>query len=189
VTIVNTLTTPLVAVGSTNPVKIRSVAHVVRHWHPLARVEGIAVASGVSDQPWGDVETRRGARARARSAREALDADVGVGIEGGVLELDEELRTCAWAALELRDGRSWVGGSLSMPLPSQVAELVRAGMELGVAMDTVSGGVDTKRGTGAVGILTGGLVDRRRAYETIVAYAFAPLLGASYFSVPASRQR
>ena len=177
---------PLVAVGSTNPVKVGSVTRVVRHWHPGANVRGVGVPSGVRDQPWGDAETVQGAKARARAARDRLDADVGVGIEGGVVEVDGGLRTCAWAAIALRDGRTWLGGSLSMPLPDAVAALVRAGTELGLAMDRVSGGVDTKRGAGAVGILTGGLVDRQQAYETIVAYAFAPLLAAPFYHATAA---
>lgn len=165
-----------VAVGSRNPVKIAAVSQVVRHWHADAEVMGAAVPSGVPDQPWGDAETIRGACNRARAAQVALDADFGVGVEGGVVEDGAALRTCAWAAVATRDGRVFTGGSLSMPLPDRVAARVRAGEELGLAMDTVCGVIGTKHGAGAVGILTGGLVDRQRAYEVIVAYACAPVL-------------
>lgn len=178
--------TPLVAVGSTNPVKVRAVEAIVRHWNGAAVVRATPVPSLVPDQPWGDEETLRGARERASAARARMDADVGVGIEGGVVEAEGELRTCAWAAIALRDGRTFLGGSLSMPLPPGVADLVRGGAELGRAIDIVSGGTDTKRGAGAVGILTGGLVDRQRAYETIVAYAFAPLLSATLYDCPSA---
>jgi non-canonical (house-cleaning) NTP pyrophosphatase len=54
--------------------------------------------------------------------------------------------------------------------------MIREGLELGHAMDKLVGERDTKRGKGAVGILTGGLVDRQRAYEVLVSYALAPLL-------------
>ena len=87
------------------------------------------------------------------------------------------VRTCAWAAAVTRDGREGVGGSLAMALPPRVAELVRGGMELGHAMDAVTGTQNVKQGLGAVGILTHGLVTRQQAYETLVAYALAPLLG------------
>jgi non-canonical (house-cleaning) NTP pyrophosphatase len=50
-------------------------------------------------------------------------------------------------------------------------------MELGHAMDAVSGSHNVKQGVGAVGILTNGLVTRQQAYEVIVAYALAPWLG------------
>ena len=173
-----TLLIQRVAVGSTNPVKVAAVRAVVARIAPSASVEGVAVASGVPDQPFGDDETIRGARARATAARIALAADLGVGIEGGVVEMpDGSMRTCAWAAVASSDGRDAVGGSLAMPLPDAVARLIRErGLELGHAMDEVTGQAETKRGTGAVGILTAGLVNRRQAYETLVAYALAPFL-------------
>jgi inosine/xanthosine triphosphatase len=167
----------LVAVGSMNPVKIGATRHVLARVASHARVEGIAVPSGVPDQPWGDDETIRGALARARAARNATDADLGIGIEGGVVANDDgSVRTCAWAAIVTRDGREGVGGSLVLTLPAPVAELVRGGMELGLAMDAVNGSRNVKHGLGAVGILTRGLVSRQQAYETLVAYALASLL-------------
>lgn len=167
----------LVAVGSMNPVKIGAVDAVIHVLARGARVEGVAVASTVRDQPVGDDETIRGAVARARAARDALGADLGVGIEGGVVEEPGGgMRTCAWAAVVDSNGRRGIGGSLAVPLPPRVAGLVRGGLELGHAMDRVIGQRDTKRGKGAVGILTAGLVDRQRAYEVLLDYALAPFL-------------
>ena len=175
-----------VAVGSTNPVKLAAARAVLSAVAPMARVESVGVASGVRDQPWGDDETIRGALARARGACATDGAELGIGIEGGVVAMEDgSVRTCAWAAVVTRDGREGVGGSLAMQLPERVAELVRGGMELGHAMDRVSGQHDVKRGAGAVGILTAGLVTRQGAYEVLVAYALAPLLqGASGDAAP-----
>ena len=166
-----------IAVGSKNPVKVGAAQAVLARIAPDATVEGVAVPSGVSDQPWGDEETIRGALARAHAARIALDADWGVGIEGGVIDDGgTRVRTCAWAAIVDAHGRTGVGGSLAMPLPRRVAELIRGGVELGHAMDQLIGAHNTKHGAGAVGILTAGLVDRQRAYEILVSYAVAPFL-------------
>ncbi len=166
-----------VTVGSTNPVKVAAVRAVFERVAPNAAVDGIAVASSVPDQPVGDDETIRGARSRARAACDATGAELGVGIEGGIVEMgDGAMRTCAWAAIAAADGREGVGGSLAMPLPDAVARAVRDGLELGHAMDRLTGEHDTKRGAGAVGILTAGLVDRQRAYEVLVTYALAPFL-------------
>jgi len=174
----------LVAVGSTNPVKVGAVRAVLETAAPDATVQAIVVPSGVPDQPIGDAQTIAGATARAQLAREALDADLGIGIEGGVVECEDgSLRTCAWAVSVGRDGRASVGGSLAMQLPPIVADGVRNGMELGHAMDRLIGAHDTKRGLGAVGILTAGLVDRQRAYEVLVAYALAPVLTPEYWTV------
>ena len=170
-----------VVVGSSNPVKIAAVTAVLERSGSPARVRGFAVPSGVRDQPEGDAETIRGATQRAQTALEVSDADFAIGIEGGVVEEAGYMRTCAWAAVVARDGRVGVGGSLAMTLPDRVAALVRGGMELGHAMDRVSGGRDTKHGAGAVGILTAGLVDRQRAYEALVTYALAQFLAPAYF--------
>lgn len=175
-----------VAVGSTNPVKIAAARAVITRLASNADVEGVRVASMVADQPFGDDETIRGALTRARSAREALDADIGIGLEGGVVEgADGQMRTCAWAAVASRDGREGVGGSLAMLLPAQVAAWVREGLELGDAMDRLIDERGTKHGLGAVGILTAGLVDRQRAYEVLVTYALAPLLTPELWDEPA----
>jgi non-canonical (house-cleaning) NTP pyrophosphatase len=92
-----------------------------------------------------------------------------------------ELRSCAWAVVVDRHGREGLGGSLSMPLPNRVAARIRAGEELGHAMDAEARTTGTKHGKGAVGILTAGLVDRQRAYEPMVAYALAPWLAPAMF--------
>ena len=171
-----------VVVGSRNPVKVAAARAVLAAVVPGAGVEGLAVSSGVPAQPWGDAETIRGARARARAALAESGADLAVGLEGGVVETDAGVRTCAWAVVVDREGREGVGGSLAMPLPPAVAALVRAGVELGHAMDRVSGATNTKHGLGAVGILTGGRIDRQGAYETLVTYALAPWLAREHWN-------
>ena len=166
----------VVGVGSTNPVKLAAVSSVLGRITRDARVESVNVRSTVRDQPFGDDETIRGALARAHGARKAVGAQLGIGIEGGVVDIENVMRTCAWAAVVDGDGREGVGGSLAMPLPAAVAKLVREGMELGHAMDRLTGEHNTKQRQGAVGILTAGLVDRQAAYEVILTYALARFL-------------
>ena len=173
-----------VVVGSTNPVKIASVRAIIERLHPGAHVEGIAVESGVPDQPIGDEETQAGARQRARAALAAApSATLAVGLEGGVVTLATgAMRTCAWAVAVDRAGNESIGGSLSMPLPDRVAVRIRAGEELGHAMDAEARTAGTKHGRGAVGILTAGLVDRQRAYEHLVAYALGRWAAGEYYA-------
>jgi inosine/xanthosine triphosphatase len=170
-------TVRLVAVGSANPVKLAAARSVIRRVAPSARIESMNVPSTVRDQPFGDDETIRGALARAHGARQAMGADFGIGLEGGVVETQDSLRTCAWAAVVNAAGREGIGGSLAMPLPDSVARLIRnEGLELGQAMDRLTGEHNIKQRQGAVGVLTAGLVDRQAAYEVILAYALAPFL-------------
>ena len=162
----------LVAVGSTNPVKLAAARAVIGRVAAGARVEPVEVASTVRDQPFGDEETIRGALARARRARDQLEGELGIGLEGGVVDVDGSMRTCAWAAVVDRAGREGV-----LPLPDAVARSMRDdGLELGVAMDRLTGEHNVKHRQGAVGILTAGLVDRQAAYEVILTYALARFL-------------
>ena len=57
-----------VRVGSANPPKIQAVRDALAALAPGAEVEGVAVASGVAEQPLGFAEIVAGARSRARAA-------------------------------------------------------------------------------------------------------------------------
>ena len=138
---------------------------------------GVAVASGVADQPTSDRETLRGASARAEGAELFRpDADYWVGIEGGIEEHVEAGGMVAFAWVVVRSslgvGRARSGSFL---LPDQVATLVRGGMELGEADDLVFGRSNSKQEEGAVGLLTRGVIDRRALYRHAVVLALAPL--------------
>ncbi|MBX3173827.1 MAG: inosine/xanthosine triphosphatase [Gemmatimonadaceae bacterium] len=171
-----------VAVGSANPVKVAATQAVLAWAAPGASAEARPVPSGVPDQPFGDEQTIAGARERARRAREAADADLGVGLEGGVVDGRGGMRTCAWCVVVHRDGREGVGGSLAMPLPDAVARMIREGEELGHAMDRLVAERGTKHGKGAVGILTAGRIDRQAAYEVLVTYALAPFVTPALYA-------
>ncbi len=170
-----------VAVGSGNPVKLAAAQSVVTAYFAGCEVVAKPVPSGVPDQPFGDEQTIAGARERARRAREATDADLGVGLEGGVVDGRSGMHTCAWCVVVHRDGREGVGGSLAMPLPPAVAQMIREGEELGFAMDKFANERGTKHGKGAVGILTAGRIDRQGAYEVLVTYALAPFVTPELF--------
>lgn len=173
-----------VAVGSGNPVKLAAVRAVLTRVAPHATAAPHAVSSDVPDQPWGDDETIRGARTRARAALAADPAaSMGFGIEGGVVALpDGSVRSNAWAVVVDREGREGVGGSLAMPIPPRVAQLLRDGMELGPAIDLVARTENIKHKEGAVGVLTQGMVTRQMAYEVLLAYALAPWLAPAFYA-------
>jgi len=167
-------------VGSTNPVKVaateRATADVLD-----AAVEGVAVDSGVPEQPRGRAETITGAENRARRALAAGDADYGVGVEGGVAEVDGAPGAwlIMWAAVSDGD-RIARGGGPSIRLPDDVARRVRDGGELGPVLDEQVGTSDVGEGVGAAGVLTGGAVDRESALSHAVASAFGPFVTDHY---------
>lgn len=166
-----------IAVGSTNPTKTRAVESVLRTVYSDLELLALQVPSGISAQPIGDSETRLGALNRARTVLEHTDAEWGFGLEGGVVQTEFGLMTNAWCVIVARDGRIGVGGSANMLLPRVVASRVLDdGIELGDAMDEYANTVDVKRGQGAIGILTRGLLTRQGAYEYIVRLALARML-------------
>ncbi len=170
-----------VAVGSNNPVKIEAVAHVLNRVYHGLEVIGLEVLSEVSDQPWGDEETRQGAVNRAQRALAEAEADLGVGLEGGIIETEYGLMTCAWCAIVNQQGVVGLGGGVNILLPPPVALALKEGRELGTAMDQLTGLTDTKRKMGAVGILTDGLSNRQEAYEHLVKMALVRFLSPQFY--------
>ena len=73
-----------VAVGSLNPVKISAARMALERVGFDFALQGVAVPSGVAEQPIGLEDITRGARQRALNARQALGCVWGVGMEGGV---------------------------------------------------------------------------------------------------------
>lgn len=166
-----------VIVGSTSPAKRRAVEAALGDLYGREVTIGvIAAPSGVSDQPWGEGEAREGAINRARVAlAEVPDAELAFGIEAGVSEeAGWPLWAFAWVVALGRDGLMGAARSATFAVPGALAEGVRAGMELGDALDSVYGLTRAKDGLGAVGVLTGGLLDRSELYRTAVLLALMP---------------
>ena len=172
-----------IVVGSKNPVKCAAAESVLRPIFPGVQFASVESLSGVSDQPWGDDETRQGAYNRAGHILAQTDAEIAVGLEGGVIDTPFGLMTTAWCVVMARDGRTGVGGGSHILLPESVARDVRAGMELGSAMDALVGGHNTKQKNGAIGILTDGLLSRQQAYEVIIQLAVAPFRRPDLYGV------
>lgn len=182
-----------VVVGSGNPVKRDATARVF----PTAAVTPLPVDSGVSEQPTGHAETLRGAVVRARRAFAAADADLGVGIEGGVAPAPDVDASVAdvdgspprvvgadrslvmWAAVTDGD-RLARGSGPSLPLPDGIAARVARGEELGPVMDDLLGVDGVAEKQGAAGAFTAGRLTRTDALEAAVAAAAGPFLSDHY---------
>ena len=161
-----------VVVGSTNPVKLKAVEEAFQtFFEEELEVVGKEVGSGVVDQPWGEEETRKGARNRAIRSLEKGKGDFGVGLEGGVTEVEGKLFECAWVVVKDRKGKEGLGGGLYFELPVKVAEKIRQGGELGPIMDELLQEKDVKKKSGAIGVFTKGKLTRKQAYVHLVLQA------------------
>ncbi|NPV77096.1 MAG: inosine/xanthosine triphosphatase [Anaerolineae bacterium] len=165
-----------IVIASQNPVKINTTLSGFKQMFPSESFEArpIAAESGVSEQPFSDHETFLGAFNRARNALYIVpDGDYWVGIEGGVEKLGAEIAAFAWIVITdgLRIGRGKTGAFM---LPRAIAELIQQGMELGKADDIFFNRSNSKQENGAIGLLTGNVIDRAKLYEQAVIMALIP---------------
>jgi len=170
---------PHLIVASKNPVKINAAKAAFERAFPdqSFTVTGVAVLSGVPDQPRSDAETHRGAINRAKAAlSNRPDGDFFVGMEGGVEKLDHAWRAFAWMVVMDKSGKMGMGRTGEFILPQAIGELLDTGMELGPADDQVFGLTNSKQSRGAVGILTNGVIDRAKYYEPALVFALIPWL-------------
>lgn len=151
-------------VGSLNRTKINAVKTVF----PNAIVKGVDVPSQVSAQPIGDDETRQGAINRAVAAKEMERGVCGIGLEGGVMVIGEELYVCNWGALVTDQGKVFTAGGARIRLPNQFKEEISSGKELSEVMDNYTKKENIRFHEGAIGIFTNGHLLREEMFAQVV---------------------
>jgi inosine/xanthosine triphosphatase len=164
------------AVGSTNPAKVEAVRRIFGQLAPGCALEAIDVPSGVGAMPLGEAEVRAGALARARAALERTGVEVAFGLEGGAILEGQDAWLTGHVVALTRDGRLGEAAWGRMLLPRAAAERLRDGEELGDIIDELFARKDSKRQSGAIGILTEGAMSRTDAFAYLVAMACAPFL-------------
>ncbi|UII55234.1 DUF84 family protein [Cytobacillus spongiae] len=153
-------------VGTKNPVKINAVQSCFSGEEET--VISIQVPSGVSEQPFTDDETIKGAIHRAEAALENGKGDIGIGLEGGVQQTEYGLFLCNWGALVEPNLPPLVAGGARIRLPNEIATRLLNGEELGPVMDDFSHKQNVRKNEGAIGIFTNGLVDRSEMFTHVV---------------------
>lgn len=172
-----------VAVGSTNPVKVRAVEEVLRTFYPGAEVFGVDVSSEVGAQPIGMQETVLGAVNRAREA--LRHGELGVGIEAGLLEVPftltgyMDVQFCA-----ISDGEViTLGAGSGFEYPPSVIRQVLRGREVGKVMEELSGIAEIGRKGGAIGFLSKGKLSRKELTKQAVLMAMLPRINRELYEL------
>jgi inosine/xanthosine triphosphatase len=173
-----------VVIASKNPVKVRAVQVGFTRMFPDQEMEYLTLSadSGVSNQPDTDEETLQGAYNRSADAMTKIpQADFWVGIEGGVEDFGEEMTAFAWIVVRSRHilGKGRTGVFF---LPHPVVKLIKQGLELGEADDLVFGRSNSKQENGAIGLLTGNVIDRAQLYAQAVILALVPFKNVELYS-------
>lgn len=151
-----------VYVATRNPVKLRAVRDAFAEWYRgrKTNVRAVDPTGHLPVQPLGD-DVARGAVARAKEAMEPDDADRGVGIEAGLMQLPGSDR---WMSVQVcaiadREGRISVGHGPGYELPPELREAVLGGMPLRDAL-RANPWIEDVENRGAVYYLSDGRLDR-----------------------------
>ena len=164
--------------ATTNPAKIQAILQAFNEifGEGSCHIESVSVESGVPEQPFGNDETRAGARNRVVNARAARpDADFWVAIEAGI----DDDSTFSWIVIEDRHQRG-EARSATLPLPAVILEKVRAGEALGPVMSQHTGIDEIGRKEGAIGVFTAGKLTRSSVYHQAVVLALSPFHNLIY---------
>ncbi|MCE4615795.1 MAG: inosine/xanthosine triphosphatase [Aeropyrum sp.] len=165
-----------VAVGTSNPIKVRAVERVFSRFYD-ASVAMVKVVTSVGSQPVGLTEVMAGALERAVKSLRSSSHDFGVGVEAGPITFPSSsgyLETQIAVVVD-RECRASVGLSPSFELDKRIVELMIVGVELEKAAGISRiGGLG--EGVGFVGVASLGTLSRQELTEQAVLMALLPRL-------------
>ncbi|GEN88002.1 DUF84 family protein [Oceanobacillus sp. FSL W8-0428] len=153
-----------VIIGSKNPTKVEAVRNVFSNFE----VNSLEVPSNVSVQPFSDEETRIGAINRAKGCISGEAGSIGIGLEGGVMYVDDTLFLCNWGALATADGELFTASGARIALPKEFEKELKTAGELSVVMDAYTKKENVRSHEGAIGIFTNNLVSREDMFTHVV---------------------
>lgn len=160
----------LVAIGSKNPAKVSAVKKIIANEEN--EVISLNVPSGVALQPFSDEETIRGAINRAESCLENSQAELGIGLEGGVVKTSHGLFLCNWGALASKNEKPIIAGGARILLPTEIEQRLLLGHELGPIMDEYTNQRNIRKREGAIGVFTNEWITRSEMFEHITKMLF-----------------
>lgn len=179
----------IIAVGSTNKIKVEALIEVIKDYHHLAHATIIscAVPSEISEQPLSLEEIIVGAKNRARNAFNSLDdSKYGFGIESGLFEAKGTqtgyLEACICC---IYDGvNHHIGLSCGFEIPPHILDfVVKKGKDLSQACYEAGVTTNAKLGSaeGLIGILTNGRVNRKEYTKQCITTALIQLENTSWY--------
>lgn len=173
----------MIAIGSTNQVKVLAVQEVVKNYPHLAgsKIIPFSVSSEVSEQPLSLEETILGAKNRAKNAFVLCDpCSFSIGIESGLCKAvgtrSGFLHICACCIF---DGtHNYTGLSTGFEVPPLILDLmISQKMDLSQAsfLCGMTDNLNIGSAEGLIGILTKGRMDRKEYTKQCVMTAFIQL--------------
>jgi inosine/xanthosine triphosphatase len=175
----------LVVVGTSNPIKVKAVENVFSKFFKVSVVMR-KVPSAVLPQPVGLKMTIKGAVLRARNALNfESGAELGLGIEAGLIPIPGTISGYMdqqFVAIADRQGRVTLGGGPAFEYPpSLVKRVLGEAIEVGTAMEDLTGIKGLGRKQGAIGFFSKGRLDRTSLTEYAVLMALIPRLNEEMY--------
>lgn len=181
----------IIAVGSTNIIKVQAVEEVLQDYADLAhaKIVSLSVPSEISEQPLTIEETIQGAKNRAKNAYMSCGScKYSFGIESGLFEAPGSqtgyLEACICCIF---DGTNYhIGLSCGFEIPQHILNLVlNEKMDLSTACFQSGVTSNTKLGSaeGLVGILSKGRITRKEYTKQCVITALCQLENAALYQM------
>lgn len=175
-----------ISIGTKNRAKLDACDAILHLAFEDVQIASYDVASGIAAMPMTNEETAQGAVNRAHAALQAdEEADLGVGLEGGVYEGPlGRMYLLGWAAIVDRNGTEGIGHSAAVALPETIAKELRDGAELGPLMQARTNDVanDIRHSLGTTGLLTNGLYPRNREFEDALRNAVSIFVAPEFYN-------
>ncbi len=167
-------------IGSLNEAKIRGARRALSLLG-ISDVKPVKIVT-MNPQPIGLDEILNGAAIRALKAREKYPDCYGLGVEAGIMIIDNYYFSGQIAVFT--DGEKYsIGTSMFFPLPQSIgSEIVEKGVELKVLMIREAGLENIASSIGAVGHYTQGFITRTDLSYQAVLSAIIPWLNPEEYS-------
>jgi inosine/xanthosine triphosphatase len=170
-----------VAIGSRNPVKVNAVKKAFQKYFTDFEVVFGEVNSDVGAQPING-QTVQGAINRAKKALQRFDADFGIGIEGGMINLEGRWYNSACSAIADKKGNVHTAYGPFFEIPEKIMKEIRKGKELGPITDELFGTRNIKQKEGTIGLLSKKIITREDGIYDSVICALIPFINERHYS-------
>jgi len=155
-----------IAVGSLNCVKLQAVQNA---WDdPSVTITPYSVPSNVPSQPLSDEETLEGAINRALNSLMKSEADLGFGLEAGIVFIRDDVYLSHWGAIVDRSEKVYFTNGPLILLPADYREPLLRGKSLEEIMHGSTGIQKLGAKEGAIGVFTENRLNREQVMTQMV---------------------
>jgi inosine/xanthosine triphosphatase len=188
--------------GSRNPAKTTGIRNAFASFFPSAAGAGASqerfrfvevdatVVTRNKSQPLGFAETMSGAKARARHAIGSARADLGVGVEAGILSPRQGQLNLQLAVIVDGRGKFSVGSSAGFMLPDRFVGRIRSeSKELDSYAHELTGAPRVEEVDGVIYHLSQTRISRVQMTEQCVSMALVPWLNPGLYGLSSSEER